>query len=179
MKLSALFFFTLITILCISFIDKIFVRLLFSFIIFGWFLFLNEFAQKKMFQSEWINGILGHLASMICLLPFYQWKTMQENKANELGLKRKWLPPLNVLIYSMKNFWNIKRLWNLYPDKLLRKKFILSILAMNTMLLGIIPRVPGFWSKFGPAYFLFLVIAEIYLQNINLRTRLSLNLKQE
>lgn len=178
MKIAGLFFYIAITVLTINFINNIFVRFLFSFVIFGWFLFLYEFAQKKIFESEWINGVLGLLASMICLLPYYQWKTIQKDRENALTLKKQWPPPINVVIYSMGNFWNIKRLWRMYPDRLHRIQFIISILSMNTMILGVIPQVPHFWRNFGPPYLLFLVIAEIYLQRLNRRSLLSLNLKQ-
>jgi len=165
------------TIFCILQIETIAVRIFFSFIIFFWFLFLDDFSTRKVFTSNWINWPLGHLASMICLLPFFQWKTIKEHPEYHKSIERKWILPLNVVAYSVKNFWNIKRLWKAFPEK--RKKFIISIFAMNLMFMGIIPQVPQFWIKFGPSYVGFLLLAELYLQNLNRRIRLSLNLGQE
>lgn len=168
-----------VTILTIRMIDQIAARVLLSFVIFAWFYYLELFAGEKLFSQNWINWPLGHLASMICLVPFFQWKTIHDHPEHQVNIQRKWIPPFNVVAYSVKNFWNIKRLWGLFQEKQKRKKFIISMLAMNTMLMGIIPQVPQFWIKFGPSYLGFLILAELYLQNLKRPIRLSLNLKQE
>jgi hypothetical protein len=177
--MKKLYFFLLIlaTAFGISSIDNYIVRALFSFIIFGWFIALDELARGNIFEKNWINWPVGLLASMICLLPFFPWKAMIDHPEHRLRIQKKWPAPVNVLAFSLKNFWNIKRLWSLFPEE--RKKFIVSILAMNVMMMGIIPQVSRFWPKFGPSYFVFLILAEMYVQNLSRRIRLSLNLKPE
>lgn len=152
-----------LTVVSIKYIDLIAFKFIFSIVIFFWFILLDHFSKDHFFSNSTINFVLGHISSVICLVPYNQWKNMQKNQASVFALEKRFIAPINVVIYSMKNYWNIKRLFNLFPDKSIRMQFILSMLVMNTFFMGIIPRIPKFWSKFSLSYFLFLILAEIYL----------------
>lgn len=136
-----------------------------------WFITLTEFARDKFFSSKTLNQIGGHIASFFCLVPFNQWKEMNAGiEPKAVPLKNSFIPPANVIAYSTKNFWNIKRLWGIFPEKKFRKRFISSMLVMNLFFLVVTPSINGFWKNFGPGYILFLIIVERLLINKKLDT---------
>lgn len=122
-----------------------------------WFKLLQSFAAGKEIKYHWLNLIGGHIASFFVVLPFNQFR-YQTPQA--IPLEKKFFPPLNVMLYSMKNFWNIKKLFNLFPDKKIRFQFILSIFVMNFLFFYVIPTTDQFWKKHIVGYLLFLVAAE-------------------
>ncbi|MGZ3787800.1 MAG: hypothetical protein ACXVLQ_04715 [Bacteriovorax sp.] len=91
---------------------------------------------------------------------------MHEQKEKIAPMGSTFIVPINVVVFSLKNFWNIKRLFSLFPQKEIRRRFIMSILTMNLFFMVIVPRIPKFWNKFLLSYVLFLVIAELYLKVI-------------
>lgn len=159
-----IFFVIGFTYLAVHFIDHVIVKILFAAIIFSWFILFDHFSTQHFSTNKWLNSFLGHISSMFCLVPFNQWKKMHEKNDQLMPLGNRFMAPINVIVFSMRNFWNIKRLFLLFPDKKIRLQFIASILAMNFVLMGVIPRIPKFWSKFGYSYLLFLVMAELYLK---------------
>lgn len=129
-----------------------------------WFFLLQTFGRGEEVESNIINLIGGHVASFFCLVPFNQWRYLKSEKFN-LGprgvlIEKKWIPPFNVLIYSMKNYWNLKKLFSLFPQRHVRVQFIMSSLVMNCFFLLLIPNVHHFWRKFGIGYVIFLILIE-------------------
>lgn len=125
------------------------------------FILLQKFGEGEEIKSGIINSIGGHVTSFFCLVPFNQWRVL--NKKDEvlaIPIEKKFIPPLNVMAYSMKNYWNIKKLFSRFPDKKTRINFVLSMLVMNVFFIGVMPNVPHFWRKFGIGYVLFLLLAE-------------------
>lgn len=127
---------------------------------------LTEFAREAVFKSQGLNQLGGHLASFFCLVPFNQWKEMNAGETPKaIPLNDAYFTPVNVIAYSTKNFWNIKRLFGLFPEKAMRKRFICSMLVMNLFFLVVTPAIPGFWKNFGLGYFIFLILVERLLRS--------------
>lgn len=147
----------------------LFGQILLSLSILQFFFLLQKFGHENELHSKWINSLGGHITSFFCLLPFNQWRILNchlnKNSPQAIAIEKKYFPPLNVLLYSIKNYWNIKKLFSLFPDKKTRLTFILSLLVMNCFFLVVMPNIPHFWKKFGLGYFLFLVLVERWLIN--------------
>ncbi|MFA6238168.1 MAG: hypothetical protein WC635_12620 [Bacteriovorax sp.] len=125
------------------------------------FILLQKFGEGEEIKSCTFNSIGGHITSFFCLVPFNQWRVL--NRPGEMlaiPIEKKLIPPFNVMAYSMKNYWNIKKLFRIFPDKKTRVNFVLSMLVMNCFFMLVMPNVPHFWRKFGIGYFLFLLLAE-------------------
>ena len=132
-----------------------------------WFFLLQKFGHGTEIKSTPVNLVGGHVASFFCLVPFNQWRFLNseqlKNSPRALPIQKKLFPPLNVLAYSVKNYWNIKKLFGLFPDKKTRLYFIMSMLVMNCFFLLVMPNVDHFWKKFGLGYLIFLILIERWL----------------
>ena len=73
---------------------------------------MQKFAYGKELKSKLINSLGGHIASFFCLVPFNQWRILNcdptPDAHHAMTIEKKFFPPINTLIYSMKNYWNIK-----------------------------------------------------------------------
>lgn len=129
------------------------------------FFLLQKFGRGDEFKSKRMNSIGGHISSFFCLVPYNQWRNLNTvpGPRQAIEIEKKYPPPFNVVAYSVKNYWNIKKLFGLFPEKKIRIQFIMSMLVMNCFFLIVMPNVPGFWKKFGIGYLLFLIMAERWL----------------
>lgn len=148
-------------------------QILLSLSILQWFFLMQKFGHGNEIKSQFLNSLGGHIASFFCLVPFNQWRILNcdqtQNAHHAIAIEKKFFPPINTLIYSMKNYWNIKNLFSLFPDKKTRINFIMSMLVMNIFFMLVMPNVHHFWKKFGIGYFFFLLLAERWLikQKVN------------
>lgn len=153
--------------------------------IFQWFVLLHDFGHETFFQSKWANLVGGYVASVFCLLPFTPWKLMHErhhaaesfedDPTMQSGQKNPgegWLYfcwrfgiPVYALRYSLKNFWAIKKLWRLFPERHLRVQLVCSFLMMQAFFLGIRPMIPDFPRTWILGYVLFLVMVDALLSS--------------
>lgn len=141
-----------------------------------WFFLMQQFAAGNYFRSNTLNWFWGFVASIFCLVPFAQWKTMHPQKtalASDLKPFQKkmrnlawklWIPAYS-LGYSIKNFWNIFRLFRLFKDRDTRLKFLLSLVMMQIFFFVLRPLIPYFWTNWIPGYVLFLMIVDVYVYN--------------
>lgn len=131
------------------------------------FFLLQKFGHGEEIESYKLNSLGGHITSFFCLVPYNQWRFLNSRKIKDapraIDIEKKFFPPLNVLAYSVKNYWNIKKLFGLFPEKSTRIKFLMSIFVMNFFFLVVMPNVPQFWKKFGIGYLLFLILVERWL----------------
>lgn len=160
-------------------------QFLFSIAVFQWFVLLHDFGHNNFFKSTVANWIWGHIASLFCLVPYTPWKfihtkhhvwtgwhdkdpTMESTLPKmrpELQLRiarftwKYWIPLL-ILAFSFKNFWNVPRLFRLFPKKNDHLQFLFSIsllIVAFTLSVIYIPKFFIFWSL---GYFLFLFWSE-------------------
>lgn len=160
-------------------------QIILGLMILQWFVLLHDFGHNHFFKSESANTLWGFIASLFCLVPYSPWKAIHakhhtwtgwqdKDPTMETSLKikeKKYMWPLAkfvwalgipaiTLMFSFKNFWNIQKLFKLFPDKKLRLEFILSILLLILFILFIIPLIPNYLQTWLPGYLLFLVISD-------------------
>lgn len=44
--------------------------------LFRWFVILHECGHKTLFSKLWVNSVVGHLASVFCLIPYFSWRNV-------------------------------------------------------------------------------------------------------
>ena len=128
-----------------------------------WLNLMCHFARGEIFQSPTMNSMGGHLSSCFSLIPYHQFQYVNNVKnPQSIPFQNKLFPPINVVEWSTKNFWDIRRLFEVYPEKKTRTQFIKSLLVISAFFL-LIPFIPGFWKIFGLSYVLYFIMVEIFL----------------
>jgi fatty acid desaturase len=148
-----------------------------------WFFLVHDYGHGNYFSSKGLNDFWGHVASFFCILPFYPWRYIHRGHHYWTGWKDKdptmtviiprdlppgkknfinwcwrlWIPIFSVS-FSLSNFWNMKKLKELYPGK--EGKFLFSILFLIGSYLLLVTVVPPFFKVWGFAYFIFLFLSD-------------------
>lgn len=148
-----------------------------------WFFLVHDYGHGNYFSNSKLNEFWGHVASFFCILPFYPWRYIHRGHHYWTGWKDKdptmtviiprdleqgkknfinfcwsyWIPIFSVS-FSLSNFWNMKKLRELYPGK--EAKFLFSILFLIGAYLFLLVTFPQFFKVWGLAYFLFLFISD-------------------
>ncbi|QDK38642.1 fatty acid desaturase [Bdellovibrio sp. NC01] len=158
---------------------------LFAIAVLQWFVLLHDFGHNVFFKSGTANWIWGHVASIFCLVPFTPWKfihaqhhtwtgwqdkdptmesTLPQNGNNSrrkvARFAWRWWIPVLAISFSVKNFWNMPRLFRLFPRTKERWQFVFSFLVMQLTFWVIFPHTPHIWKIWTVGYLLFLVIAD-------------------
>jgi omega-6 fatty acid desaturase (delta-12 desaturase) len=120
-----------------------------------WFALLHECGHDTLFRTRRLNAPLGHVAAFFSVIPFYCWKrihgrhhkwtgwqdvdpTTASLVPRDLGRVERvlvnvcwkyWLP-LFAILYRANNFWNVPRLWTLFPSARDRRLFAANIVLM-------------------------------------------------
>jgi hypothetical protein len=161
------FFLFVVTVLTIFFSENLVIKLFSSVVILFWFFLLHYLALLAPQNFKFAHKVLAMISSMICILPFYQYRyIVSDNEAHE-SIKSRFFPPIDVVAYSMKNFWNLKRVFHFITDKKRRFHIIGNIVVMNIFFLILTPNVPHFWRHYILGYLLFLVMADQLLKRKN------------
>lgn len=105
-----------------------------------WFVVLHEAGHGTLFQSRWLNRAVGRAAGVFALIPFHIWTRVHGRHHKWTGWQdvdpttatlvrhdlahwervvvnvcwRYWVP-IFAVIYRLNNFWNLPRLWRLFP----------------------------------------------------------------
>jgi fatty acid desaturase len=116
------------------------------------FCLVHELSHGTLVRDRRLSDALGVVASIICLLPYFPWKrvhiehhtwagwiakdpTEDDIEFSELDPVEQWLGtwawrlsiPLLGLAFSLRTFWNLKRLGKLFPSRRDRASFALSV----------------------------------------------------
>ena len=127
-------------------------QVLLSLVFVQWFALLHEAGHKTLFRTAWLNKYAGHLAGFLALIPFDCWKLVharhhrwtgwQDLDATTASLVPRrlswfeklilnacwWLClPLFATLYRWQNYWNVVRLFNLFPRRDLRWRIALNL----------------------------------------------------
>lgn len=160
-------------------------QILLGFIILQWFFIIHDLAHRSLFHSPTTSAIFGHLASLFCLIPYYSWKKVHHAHHKRTGWQEKdptvpdfgiedlspfmirvidfrwkyWIPVF-AFSYCLSIFYNLKKLFGLYPKD--KAKITFSILFLVVSYSLIIYFVGGllFIKIFVLAFFLFLFISD-------------------
>lgn len=160
-------------------------QFLFGVSILQWFFLVHDFGHNNYFSSKKLNALFGHVASLFCILPFYPWRYIHRGHHYWTGWKDKdptmaviiprdlspskrafinicwkfWIPIFSVS-FSVSNFWNMKKLNNLYPDKWRENLFSILLLPFFYGVLIFLLGWDSFLKIWGPAYVIFLFISD-------------------
>jgi len=149
-----------------------------------WFVLLHEAGHLTLFRSRGANLCFGHLAGFIALIPFESWRRVHgmhhlwtgwqdldpttaalvPRARSRLALAavdgawRFWLPLFSIL-YRVGNYWNVARLWRMFPAPAQRRAIVFNAVAL-VFVYGVMLWVFGPWSVLGTIGFaLFLSLA--------------------
>ncbi|MFO0902355.1 MAG: fatty acid desaturase [Pirellulales bacterium] len=118
-----------------------------------WFSLVHEAGHRTLFRSRAANTVIGHLSGFLAFLPFSTWQPIHRLHHRWTGwqdldpttavltprprsqLQRGavtvcwflWLPLFSIL-YRAGNYWNLPRLWRLFPDVGTRWRMTLCVL---------------------------------------------------
>lgn len=150
-----------------------------------WFFLVHDLGHNNYFSSKKLNTFWGHVASVFCVLPFFPWRYIHRGHHYWTGWKDKdptmavivprdlspgrksvinfcwkfWIPIFSVS-FSLSNFWNLKKLNQLFPEKM--RENLISILLLPLFYAVVVGWLG--WSLFfklwGIAYFLFLFLSD-------------------
>lgn len=119
-----------------------------------WFSILHEAGHKTLFATPLANRVVGHVSGWMAVIPFYTWKliharhhhwtgwqdldaTTQQlvprplRRWEKLGVNICWATglPLFSTLYRLSNYWNLPRLYRLYPDPHERRRIAVAIIG--------------------------------------------------
>jgi acyl-lipid omega-6 desaturase (Delta-12 desaturase) len=168
-----------------------------------WFSILHEAGHKTLFASSAANRVSGHLAGWLAVIPFFTWKLIHARHHHWTGWQdldattqqlvprplRGWEKlavnlcwatgiPLFSTLYRLSNYWNLLRLWRLYPNREVRIRIAIAI--MSTLLVyGLVMFLLGpalFIKLFGLGLLLTLMLQDplILSQHTHVPMQLSL-----
>ncbi len=159
-------------------------QLLVGFVVLKWFFLIHDLGHNHYFSWKPMNAIVGHIASLIVILPFYPWRyihrahhlwtgwkdkdpTMTVIIPKDLAPRRKavvnfcwkyWIPIFTVA-FSFSCFFNYGKLRRMFPEK--NAKNIFSILLLFAFHLPLmIFTTKTYFQTWGVGYFIFLFIAD-------------------
>ena len=162
-------------------------QILFAISTLHWFVLVHDCSHWYFFTSLRANRIAGHLASIFCILPFMPWQHIhsrhhvwtgwQDLDPTQQSMVRETLPrsqkrvvdfcwrfwiPLFGLAYSFENFWNLRRLYKMFPQKKRKIENTFSVVLFFVVYGVLIWAVGGvlFLKTWGLGYLLFLVISD-------------------
>lgn len=137
-------------------------QLLLAVALIQWFVLLHEAGHRTLFQTRRLHAVVGRLASVFCAIPFtvwtavhgqhHKWTGWQDRDPTTEGLVprplapvervlintcwRWWIPLFSVL-YRVSNFWHMRRLWRLFPERRHRVAFVVDAVGLVLLYGGV------------------------------------------
>jgi omega-6 fatty acid desaturase (delta-12 desaturase) len=161
-------------------------QLLVALSVLQWFVLLHDFGHGGFFRTRALNSIVGHVASFFVILPFYPWKvihaahhtwtgwkdldpTMSQIQPRRLPVAlvrgidfcwKAWIPVFG-LSFSFGNFWNLKKIYRLFPESSVRLRCIWSCVYLVITVVPLVVLFPlEVLRVYGLAYFLYLFVSD-------------------
>ena len=151
-----------------------------------WFVVLHECGHETLFRTRRLHDIAGHLAAFFALIPFHCWKRVHGRHHKWTGWQdldptteslvprpvsraeraivnvcwRLWIPLFSV-VYRLSNYWNIPRLFVMFPNRADRRRIMrdaAALLAAYTIVGYILG--PSLLLRIGGAAIVLSLIAE-------------------
>lgn len=127
-------------------------QVLLAFCFLQWFVLLHEAGHNTLFRTQRLNRYSGYVAGFLALIPFSSWKLVHGMHHRWTGwqdldmttatlvprrlswLKRKvvnvcwrFSVPIFAVLYRLNNFWNLPRLWRIFPRRAQRRRLLVGI----------------------------------------------------
>lgn len=120
-----------------------------------WFVLMHECGHKTLFATQPLNVAVGHLAGFFAGFPFQSWRSIHHQHHKWTGWQDKdpttnilvprelprayaalmnfcwrcWIPVF-ALVYRLNNYWNVPRLFMLFPRPAQRRRHLLNVVAL-------------------------------------------------
>ena len=148
------------------------------------FVMVHDLAHNAYFKSPLLNTLFGQVFSLVAFLPYFPWQSIHAGHHKWVGYKdldptmeqtvdleqptgKKrvmnvcwylWIPVFS-LSFSFGNFWNIPKLFRLYPSRKLH--FVWSVGMLVAFYGGLaVFFTEAFFYYWGFSYFLFLFVSD-------------------
>ena len=128
-----------------------------------WFVVLHECGHGTLFRHRRLDTVVGHLAGFFSLIPFETWKRVHQRHHKWTGWQdvdpttatlvprplapaerllvnfcwRYWIPLFSTL-YRLNNFWNVPRVFSLFPSSEVRRRLALNSAAMVLVYIAVV-----------------------------------------
>jgi len=149
----------------LSFSDNIVIwisgQILLSINMLQWFFLMHELAHQSLFPNEKVNAIIGHIASLFCLIPFFPWDYIHQSHHTIINFCWKFWIPIFAINYTIQTFYSLNKLNKLYPNSnqknnnLFSISFIVVVYLTAAIVLGFL-----FLKIWLLAFFLFVSISD-------------------
>jgi fatty acid desaturase len=155
-----------------------------------WFVVLHEAGHRSLFRDKRLNLLFGVFAGALAIFPFFTWRSIHHQHHRWTGWQDMdpttavlvpddlhpaarhimnfcWFAniPLFSLIYRLNNYWNLPRLWAMFPRPSQRRRHVINIIALLLLYGGVLWWF-GPWvvlSAAGLAYLLMSIILDVLL----------------
>lgn len=130
-------------------------QIIFALAMLQWFSLLHECGHETLFQTKSLNAPVGRVAAFFSIIPFLCWKRVHGRHHKWTGWQdvdpttaalvprplskgerilmnvcwKYWIPLFSVL-YRVNNFWNVPRLYSLFPKSQDRRRLLASGLGL-------------------------------------------------
>ncbi|NJK31219.1 MAG: hypothetical protein HC927_01725 [Deltaproteobacteria bacterium] len=127
-----------------------------------WFVVLHEAGHKTLFASQALNVVFGHVAGFFAAFPFHSWRAIHHQHHKWTGWQdkdpttnilvpralppaykaamnfcwRAWIPVF-ALVYRLNNYWNLPRLYRLFPSPAQRRRHRRNVFVLLGLYLAI------------------------------------------
>lgn len=126
-----------------------------------WLILLHEAGHLSLFRTRSFNVAVGHLAGCLALIPFASWRRVhglhhvwtgwQDKDPTTAALTPKergrlqiaavdiawrWGIPLFSVVYRLSNYWNLPRLFRLFPSSGQRRAIALNVFVLLGLYFG-------------------------------------------
>lgn len=154
-----------------------------GFSMFHWFSVLHDCGHNAFFPSRVLNEITGWVASFFCFVPYASWKYVHLEHHRWTGwldldpstrdlltvnsIKkwlskiawRSWLPAF-ALAFLAGTFWNVKKLFSLFTQPMLRFEILANIAFIFLAHYFVSFYIDSWWHLFGVAFIIFGLVCE-------------------
>jgi omega-6 fatty acid desaturase (delta-12 desaturase) len=161
-------------------------ELLIGVLLFQWFVLMHGCGHRALFSNRVLNDVFGHVASLMCLVPYSSWRYVHSQHHRWVG----WIdrdpttvalsrppPPLGVqrlvnccwrfwipvfsLVFGVSVFWNARSVARVAPSPRQRRWTWFSILFLPSVFAGLVAMGGSrFLAIWGLSFVFYLTIAD-------------------
>jgi fatty acid desaturase len=155
-------------------------------LLFQWFVLMHGCGHRALFSNRVLNDVFGHVASLMCLVPYSSWRYVHSQHHRWVGWMdrdpttvaltrappspriqrlvnfcwRFWIPVFS-LVFAVSIFWNARRVAGIAPSPRQRRRTWFSIVLVPLIYGGIVAvagaRLLAVWPL---AFVFYLMIAD-------------------
>lgn len=153
-----------------------------------WFFLLHDCGHRHFFKTPWLNTLVGHLASIFCIVPFSPWRAIHAQHHLWTGWKDRdptqasvtlaelprflrvlmdvcwvlWIP-LFTSVFGIRNFWNLPRCLRHFTrsrQEGWHHALSMAIIVAAWVLAWVVVMPQGFWQFYALGFLGFFVLSD-------------------